>query len=416
MTQTSVIGRAPPAHDLQRAVHHNPVASRAGVLERLFTLAFSGLVYPQIWEDPDVDLAAMELDPSHRVVAIASGGCNVLSYLVRRPRSIVAVDLNPAHIALTRLKLAAARRLSYKAFHSFFADACAPGNPAAYTSFLRPHLDEETRRFWDARTLTGRRRIQLFARNFYQHGLLGRFIGIAHLLARLYGRNPAHLLSAASIAEQCALFERQIAPLFRKRLVRWLAGRSLSLYGLGIPPEQYAKLAGGGDMADVLAERLRRLACDFPVARNYFAWQAFARAYGPAQDPALPLYLQRANFDAIRDGASRVSAVQASYADYLRGEPAASIDRYVLLDAQDWMSDRQLNQLWAEITRTAKPGARVIFRTAGAASILPGRVDPALLGRWTYQEGRSRELFEQDRSAVYGGFHLYAYGGVHDGA
>ena len=26
--------------------------SRRGVLERFFTLAFRGLVYPQIWEDP----------------------------------------------------------------------------------------------------------------------------------------------------------------------------------------------------------------------------------------------------------------------------------------------------------------------------------------------------------------------------
>ncbi len=39
--------------------------------------------------------------------------------------------------------------------------------------------------------------------------------------------------------------------------------------------------------------------------------------------------------------------------DYLAACPAASRDRYVLLDAQDWMTDAQLNALWAEITRTA---------------------------------------------------------------
>jgi len=416
MAQTSAIGRTATAHELKKAVHHNPAATGAGALERLFTFAFSGLVYPQIWEDPEVDLAAMELGPGHRIITIASGGCNVLSYLVKRPRSIIAVDLNPAHIALTRLKLAAARRLSHEVFHSFFADACSLGNPPIYSSFLRPHLDEETRRFWDSRTLSGQRRIQLFARNFYRYGLLGRFIGIAHLVARLYGQNPALVLSAATIEEQRVLFERHIAPIFRKRLVRWLTGRRLSLYGLGIPPEQYAKLAGRGCMADVLSERLRRLACEFPANENYFAWQAFARSYGPARSQALPLYLQRRHFDSIREGAARVTAVQASYTDYLRNEPAASLDRYVLLDAQDWMSDRQLNQLWAEISRTAKPGARVLFRTAGRPSILPGRVDPDLLGRWDYREGRSRELFAQDRSAVYGGFHLYVYRGGHDGA
>jgi S-adenosylmethionine-diacylglycerol 3-amino-3-carboxypropyl transferase len=79
----------------------------------------------------------------------------------------------------------------------------------------------------------------------------------------------------------------------------------------------------------------------------------------------------------------------------------------VLLDAQDWMSDDQLTELWSEITRTARPGARVIFRTAGEASILPGRVRPDILERWTYESERSRILGYMDRSAIYGGFHLY---------
>ena len=96
---------------LSNAVHRSKAISRQGMLERLFTLAFRGLVYPQIWEDPEVDMEALALDPDSRVITIASGGCNVLSYLVADPKEIIAVDLNRAHIALTRLKLAAARHL-----------------------------------------------------------------------------------------------------------------------------------------------------------------------------------------------------------------------------------------------------------------------------------------------------------------
>ena len=39
--------------------------------------------------------------------------------------------------------------------------------------------------------------------------------------------------------------------------------------------------------------------------------------------------------------------------------------------------------------------------------LLPGRLDPSLLGRWRYEETLSRGLTERDRSAIYGGFHLY---------
>ena len=50
--------------------------SRAGMLERRFTLAFKRLVYPQIWEDPVVDMKTLDIGPGHEVIAIASGGCN----------------------------------------------------------------------------------------------------------------------------------------------------------------------------------------------------------------------------------------------------------------------------------------------------------------------------------------------------
>ncbi|MHA4875082.1 hypothetical protein, partial [Enterococcus faecium] len=44
---------------LRQAVHRHSPISRAGVSERVFTALFSGLVYPQIWEDPLIDLEAM---------------------------------------------------------------------------------------------------------------------------------------------------------------------------------------------------------------------------------------------------------------------------------------------------------------------------------------------------------------------
>ncbi|TIY01653.1 MAG: DUF3419 family protein, partial [Mesorhizobium sp.] len=97
--------------EVGKAVYQNRPLSKAGLSERLFALLFSGLVYPQIWEDPDVDIDAMQLGQGHRVVTIASGGCNILAYLTRSPERIDAVDLNAAHIALNRMKLEAVRHL-----------------------------------------------------------------------------------------------------------------------------------------------------------------------------------------------------------------------------------------------------------------------------------------------------------------
>jgi S-adenosylmethionine-diacylglycerol 3-amino-3-carboxypropyl transferase len=57
------------------------------------------------------------------------------------------------------------------------------------------------------------------------------------------------------------------------------------------------------------------------------------------------------------------------------------------------------------------PGAKVIFRTAGTETILPRMLAPDLLEPWTYEETRSRDLHTRDRSAIYGGFHLYRRAG-----
>jgi S-adenosylmethionine-diacylglycerol 3-amino-3-carboxypropyl transferase len=158
-------------------------------------------------------------------------------------------------------------------------------------------------------------------------------------------------------------------------------------------------------MSAILRQRVEKLTCSFSFDDNYFAWQALGRSY--AKDGPLPPYLRAENFETIRPRADRAQVLNRSFTEFLAGEPIQSADRYVLLDAQDWMTDAQLNALWREITRTARPGARVIFRTAAEPSLLPGRLDETLLDRWQYQEQRSRDLNARDRSAIYGGFHLY---------
>lgn len=408
----ATVTKGPRNRAVRKAVHRHDHLSKQGILERAFTFAFRGLVYAQIWEDPEVDLEALAVTPDCHIVQIASGGCNVLSYLTANPRAITAVDLNTAHIALNKLKLIAARELpDYETFHRFFAQANSKENIAAYKQYVRPHLDEPTLHYWEGRDMIGRRRIGGFAKGVYKRGLLGNFIGVAHLLARLHGVNPKRILAAQSMEEQREIFDREFAPVFDKAFVRWLTDQPASLFGLGIPPAQYEALAGDNKMAVVLRERLEKLACDFDLKDNYFAWQAFGRGYAEGPDASLPPYLQADNYADIVARAPRVDVRHANFIEYLKSMPDASLDRYVLLDAQDWMTDDVLTGLWTEITRTAKPAARVLFRTAGIETILPGRVPESILSAWDYRADESLDYTRRDRSSIYGGVHLYVLKG-----
>ncbi len=408
------IGQATAGH-LSEAVHRSTLWTRDGLLERMFTLAFRGLVYAQIWEDPVIDMEALNLQPNDHVVTIASGGCNALSYLVGNPARVTALDLNGWHVALLKLKIAGAVHLpDYKTFFAFFGRADAKANLELYARFIKPNLDSETRQFWDSRDLLGRRRIELFTRNIYRHGLLGRCIQAAHWLGRIHGCKPSNMLAARSREEQVAIFQRDLAPVFEKPFAKAIFAMPASLYGLGIPPAQYVALTENGKLpiSGVLVERVRRLACDFDLADNYFAQQAFGRRYGLGDDTSdmktgLPPYLDEAHYTEMRARTNRVDVRHQSFTKFLGDSEAASADAYVLLDAQDWMTDDDLTALWTEITRTARPGARVIFRTAADERLLPGRIPDALLSQWSYDEAHCRDLHRRDRSSVYGGFHLY---------
>ncbi|MDF8355144.1 DUF3419 family protein [Ensifer adhaerens] len=396
---------------LKNALFQHKTLSLAGFSERLFGLLFSGLVYPQIWEDPIVDMEAMQLTPESRIVTIGSGGCNMLTYLSAGPRKIDVVDLNPHHIALNRLKLAAFRHLpSHKDVTRFLAIQGTTTNVQAFDLFLAPKLDTATRSYWTRRDMTGRRRIGVFGRNIYRTGLLGRFIAASHLLARLHGVNPEDFVQARSMREQRQFFDERLAPLFDRPVIRWITGRKSSLFGLGIPPQQFdelASLSAEKSLAAVLRHRLEKLTCHFPLRENYFAWQAFGRRYPLPHEGDLPPYLDASAYEAIRNNAERVEVHHASFTELLAGKSAGSVDRYILLDAQDWMTDQQLNDLWTEITRTADEGAVVIFRTAAEDSIPPSRVSSALLDQWHYDAETSLRLGAEDRSAIYGGFHIY---------
>ncbi len=407
-----IAGRLKNQAPLKAAVHRRDVAPKQKLMERLFTFAFSGLVYPQIWEDPVADLEALALTPESHVITIASGGCNVLSYLTAGPAQITAVDLNHAHIALTDLKIAAAQHLQdYETFRQFFHGADTKTNVDVYDRLLAPKLSSSTRAYWEASGLGRQRRISLFSKNIYRFGLLGYCIRTGHLLARAYGVDLQGLMATKDLDEQKAYFDQHLGPIFDKRLVRWVSSSPMSLYGLGIPPAQYHALAEGQPMADVLRKRLERLATSFPLTSNYFAWQAFAQTYPDHLPECLPPYLQETHFADVKDRVDRVRIVRSSVTDLLNDQPSASVDAVVLLDAQDWMTPEQLNELWQALMIACKPEARVIFRTAGRASVLPGQVDDSILARWQYDVDMSDEILAKDRSAIYGGFHLYRFRG-----
>lgn len=396
---------------LKAAVRQSPALSGQGILERLFCYWFSGFVYNQIWEDPRTDIEAMALKPHHRILTIASGGCNICHYLLEGVESVTAVDLNIHHVHLSRLKLEAARRLpTHEAFFRFFGHADDNANIWAFTRHIEKHLPTDSAAYWQSSGAPlGSPRINMFANNLYEHARMGQFLRMLRNVCRLSGRNPERILEAKNLEEQREIYKRELEPLLTSRLARFLSKYAIAVFSLGIPPQQYRALSRDypEGVLETYRKRVEKLACGFKLSDNPFTWQAFGRRYDKVKRQAIPDYLRQENFIHLKSAVGRARVVHDSLDNYLRKQPARSLDRFVLLDSQDWMTPEALRGLWREIERTARPGARVIFRTAGAES----PVDPALprppQRLFRYEQAKSRELSQSDRSCIYGAFHLY---------
>ena len=111
----------------------------------------------------------------------------------------------------------------------------------------------------------------------------------------------------------------------------------------------------------------------------------------------------------LKNNISKLSIEQNNIVDVLRSAPGNSVDSVILLDAQDWMSDDEIYTLWIEITRTARQGAKVIFRTAGVASPIDSILTADLANKWQRNNVKSDYLWSKDRSGIYGAFHLYEF-------
>ena len=322
------------AEQVLDAVATGRLFSSQGVMQRLFAIWFDAFVYNQIWEDPRVDIQALEIGSDSRILTISSGGCNALNYLAAGPESITAVDLNRYHIYLLRLKLAAVRSLpNHEDFFSFFGLGKHSSNLENYQHFVAPVLDDDARSFWEGNDPIGYllhgKRINYFETGgLYDRSRNGYFLRFFHRFAHIVGLRPEDLLLAKSREEQEKLFERNIAPFFDSIVIRTLGQLPVTMFGLGIPPQQLEELrqdVGNGSLVDVYRERARRLACDFPINENYFAWQAFARKYDTAERTAIPDYLKAENFGVLKANANRIRTAVGSVTDRIRSEPLGAI-------------------------------------------------------------------------------------------
>jgi S-adenosylmethionine-diacylglycerol 3-amino-3-carboxypropyl transferase len=374
------------------------------------------LIYNTCWEDPRLDHVALDLQPDDVLLTITSGGCNVLDYVLREPRKVIAVDINPRQNALLELKIAGIRKLDFERFFAIFGRGRLAEFPQIYRYELRDELTPGSRRWWD-------RHVDFFdgsarRESFYFRGTTGYFAwllnGYIDRVAHVRDAIEA-VLAAETVEEQRVIYEATLHGAVWRPLLKWLLRRDSTLSLLGVPRPQREQLDRDytGGVCGFIEDSLRAVFAYLPLRDNYF-WRVYLT--GQYTSDCCPNYLRPENFDRLKAGlVDRVSIHHTSVAGYLEkhDEP---ISRFVLLDHMDWLSAMHcpwLQQEWQAIVNRAAPNARMLWRSAGHSSAFIDRVEVDFGKRrqrvgdllW-YNRQLASALHPLDRVHTYGNFFI----------
>src|SRR2546423_590490 len=112
---------------------------------------FTGVRYAQVWEDADVLVEALDVQPDDVVLSIASAGDNALALLSRGPARVIALDLCPAQLACLELRVAAYGELEHGEILELIGSVPSDRRLKLYER-CRAGLSGQVLSFWDAKS------------------------------------------------------------------------------------------------------------------------------------------------------------------------------------------------------------------------------------------------------------------------
>jgi S-adenosylmethionine-diacylglycerol 3-amino-3-carboxypropyl transferase len=349
---------------------------------------FSSIRYAQCWEDADVLLDALDIQPGDRCVAIASAGDNVLAMLSRRPARVIAVDLSPAQLACLELRVAAYRTLSHAELLELIGSTPSDQRADLYHR-CRPLLMPAARDFWDAHASDAASGI----------GSAGRFERYCALfrtraLPLVHHREKVRrLLEGGSPAEREA-FYRDHWDTWRWRLLFHVFFSRFVMGRLGRDPSFFRYVEGS--VADRILNRARYAATARNPAENpYLQWILTGR-----HTTALPFALRPENFELIRDHLDRLEWRCQPIEDVLNQEQDGSIDRYNLSNIFEYMSADNYERLLTKLADRGRQGGRLAYWNLLVPRSRPG----ALADRLRPRQDLADALHARDKTFFYSGF------------
>ncbi len=344
------------------------------------------LRYAQVWEDADVLLEALDIQPGETCLSIASAGDNAFAMLIKDPARVYAIDLNPTQLAAVELRIAAYRLLSHPEFLELVGSIPSLRRLDLYGR-LASELSGPARQFWDSQAdavrdlgIGGAGKFERYFQLFRQ-----RFLPRVHRPSTVEA-----LLVSRSREERGKFYESNWNTIAWRLMFRTFFSSSV-MGRLGRDPAFFKYVEGS--VADRILARTRHALTHLDPHENpYLQWILTGQ-----HRTALPVALRREHFDTIRSRLDRVECRCVALEDFLDCVPARSIARFNLSDIFEYMSPENHRRILERILEAGSPGGRLVYWNM----LVPRRRPDDMADLLTSLDDVASKLFLEDKAFFY---------------
>lgn len=358
-------------------------------------IQLNNLVFTHSWEDPTIDSQVLKIQENNVVLAITSGGCNVLGFLLLNPAIIYSIDINPTQSFLLELKIAGIKGLNFDEFICF-AGLNNHYNRVELFNKIKTKLGDDARVFWIEN-------IKTVSKGFIMNGKYERFIKFGgKLLNLLQGRKRVGGLFKEKTIEEQQLYFDTVWNTNRFKYIFKILFNKRMLAKRGLVADYFYFDDGSSSFAESFYNRSKKAFRNLPIKGNYFLSLYLLGKYRNSEE--VPDYLKHENFDIIKSRIHKIKIITIDAQSWLNSMDNESIDCFALSNICELMSKKETNQLFAGVYRTGKSKSRIIFRNLMIPRDVPDELKEGIIE----DKVQSKFSYENDRSFVYGKVAAYS--------
>lgn len=314
-----------------------------------YNVALDRLRYSLVWEDNFPLYQGLDLQPDDRVLVITSAGCNVLNALLRSPRQVIAIDLNPTQNTLLLLKKHVILHHDQAVLRGLMGFD-GPTNVAFACQQLETTLATDERSYWASFFAT-------HPDGILTAGKLEAYItGFFHTLDADTQQKLHRLIQFDEVSTQRNFFIAELdASPFREQFIHYFDEANLSK---GRSPElfKYAQESGGA----AFYNRLLRQVSTVLVKNNFFFRFFF---FGPQQLPEyiLPPCYQSQHYALLRAQLPRLTVVDGEAVDYLLSAEGLLVNKASLSNIFEYTSQSEFRRVCRLLSAHGAAKLRFVF-------------------------------------------------------